>query len=214
MWSASGLLGSRPASQVRRMWQMGQCSSPAARAERLAAAALWSQRVVPVREVVTCPPRTRVRRPAPWLLCSRRWPRFSPFPSPQKGRQQWSPATVWVGWALTLCLCSYDARFRVGAQVVVMPGVLRFGHRAGACLLWGAPIVDTPSPCIDAPSPSLMGCPCFARGWSVYCSPPLFVWPTPLFVCAPRACLPSVCGHTLKSSGTNPIHQLHREEEP
>ena len=31
---------------------MGQCSSPAARALRLAAAALWSQRVVPVREVV------------------------------------------------------------------------------------------------------------------------------------------------------------------
>ena len=31
---------------------MGQCSSPAARAERLAVAALWSQRVVPVREVV------------------------------------------------------------------------------------------------------------------------------------------------------------------
>nr|DAI12471.1 MAG TPA: hypothetical protein [Caudoviricetes sp.]DAX68941.1 MAG TPA: hypothetical protein [Caudoviricetes sp.] len=87
MWSASGLLGSRPASQVRRTWQSGQCSSPAARAERLAAAALWSQRVVPVREVVTCPPRARVRRPAPWLLCSRRWPRFSPFPSPQKGRQ-------------------------------------------------------------------------------------------------------------------------------
>nr|DAP02534.1 MAG TPA: hypothetical protein [Caudoviricetes sp.] len=66
---------------------MGQCSSPAARALRLAAAALWSQRVVPVREVVTCPPRARVRRPAPRLLCSRRWPRFSPFPSPQKGRQ-------------------------------------------------------------------------------------------------------------------------------
>ena len=40
---------------------MGQRSSPAARAERLAAAALWSQRVVPVREVVTCPPRARVR---------------------------------------------------------------------------------------------------------------------------------------------------------
>ena len=32
---------------------MGQCSSPAARARRLAVAALWSQRVVPVREVVT-----------------------------------------------------------------------------------------------------------------------------------------------------------------
>nr|DAV40222.1 MAG TPA: hypothetical protein [Caudoviricetes sp.] len=65
MWSASGEDGSRLASQVRRTWQSGQCSSPAARAERLAAAALWSQRVLPVREVVTCPPRARVRtRPA------------------------------------------------------------------------------------------------------------------------------------------------------
>nr|DAE95377.1 MAG TPA: hypothetical protein [Caudoviricetes sp.] len=71
MWSASGLLGSRPASQVRRTWQMGQCSSPAARAERLAAAALWSQRVVPVREVVTCPPRARVRTRAATCCCAR-----------------------------------------------------------------------------------------------------------------------------------------------
>lgn len=86
MWSASGEDGSRLASQVRRTWQSGQCSSPAARAERLAAAALWSQRVVPVREVVmssssrACAHAARVT-----LLCVSGPRRFSPFPSPQKG---------------------------------------------------------------------------------------------------------------------------------
>ena len=50
---------------------MGQCSSPAARAWRLAVAALWSQRVVPVREVVTCPPRARVRTRAATYCCAR-----------------------------------------------------------------------------------------------------------------------------------------------
>lgn len=37
---------------MRRVWHIGQYSRPDARAERLAAAELWSQRVVPVREVV------------------------------------------------------------------------------------------------------------------------------------------------------------------
>lgn len=58
MWSASGEDGSRLASHVRWTWQIGQRSSPAARAACLAAAALWSQRVVPVRDVVM---RTSVR---------------------------------------------------------------------------------------------------------------------------------------------------------
>lgn len=57
MWSASGEDGSRLASHVRWTWQIGQRSSPAARAARLAAAALWSQRVVPVRDVVMRAPR-------------------------------------------------------------------------------------------------------------------------------------------------------------
>ena len=151
MWSASGLLGSRPASQVRRTWQMGQCSSPAARAERLAAAALWSQRVVPVREVVTCPPRACAHAGRTCTAARRGPRRFSPFPSPQKGRQQWSPATVWVGWALTLCLCSYDARFSGDPQVVAVLGVLRFGHRAG-CACCGVPPLSPP-PLLSIPLP-------------------------------------------------------------
>lgn len=96
MWSASGLLGSRPASQVRRTWQMGQRSSPALRAERLAAAALWSQRVVPVREVAIGPPRACAHAGRVVLLCTCGPRRFSPFPSPQKGRQQWSPVVSWT----------------------------------------------------------------------------------------------------------------------
>lgn len=145
MWSASGEDGSRPASQVRRTWQMGQCSSPAARALRLAAAALWSQRVVPVREVAIGPPRACAHAARVTLLCVSGPRRFSPFPSPQKGRQQWSPATVWVGWALTLCLCSYDARFSVGVQVVARLGVLRFSHRAGV-FRCGVPPLSIPLP--------------------------------------------------------------------
>nr|DAQ82678.1 MAG TPA: hypothetical protein [Caudoviricetes sp.] len=85
MWSASGLLGSRPASQVRRTWQSGQCSSPAARALRLAAAALWSQRVVPVREVVTCPPRARVRTASPRAAVREATPSLLPIPFSPEG---------------------------------------------------------------------------------------------------------------------------------
>nr|DAW11639.1 MAG TPA: hypothetical protein [Caudoviricetes sp.] len=87
MWSASGLLGSRPASQVRRTWQSGQCSSPAARALCLAVAEFLSQRVVPVREVAVGPPRACAHAGRVVLLCTCGPRRFSPFPSPQKGRQ-------------------------------------------------------------------------------------------------------------------------------
>nr|DAJ91708.1 MAG TPA: hypothetical protein [Caudoviricetes sp.] len=37
----------------------------------------------------------------------------------------------------------------------------------------GCPHCRRPLPCVDTPSPSLMGCPCFAWGWGVCCSPPL-----------------------------------------
>nr|DAF97223.1 MAG TPA: hypothetical protein [Siphoviridae sp. ctksc2] len=60
---------------------------------------------------------------------------------------------MWVGWALTLCLCSYDARFSSGAQVVVTPGVLRFGHGVG-CVCCGVPLLSTPSPAYRYPCPS------------------------------------------------------------
>ena len=64
---------------------MGQCSSPAARAERLAAAALWSQRVVPVREVVTCPPRARVRTASPRAAVREATPSLLPIPFSPEG---------------------------------------------------------------------------------------------------------------------------------
>lgn len=187
MWSASGLLGSRPASQVRRTWQMGQCSSPAARAERLAAAALWSQRVVPVREVAIGPPRACAHAGRVVLLCTCGPRRFSPFPSPQKGRQQWSPATVWVGWALTLCLCSYDERFSGGPQVVARLGVLRFGHRLGCVCCGVPPLSIPPPPVLIPPPPCLMGVPLFCEGVGCLLQPPSLLWPTPLFVCTPWA---------------------------
>lgn len=201
MWSASGLLGSRPASQVRRTWQMGQCSSPAARAERLAAAALWSQRVVPVREVVTCPPRACAHAGRVVLLCTCGPRRFSPFPSPQKGRQQWSPATVWVGWALTLCLCSYDARFSSSVQVGVLPGVLRFSHRAGVFCCGVPPIVDTPPPALIPPPPRLMGVPLFCVGVGCLLRPPL--------CCGLPHCLHAPPGLAFIVYGD--IHLSHRE---
>ena len=97
------------------------------------------------------------------------------------------PSSLVDGWALTLCLCSYDARFSVGVQVVARLGVLRFSHRAGVCLLWGAPIVDTPSPCVDTPAPSFDGGAPVLRGGGVFVAVPPFAWPTPLFVRTPWA---------------------------
>lgn len=102
------------------------------------------------------------------------------------------PSRLVDGWALTLCLCSYDARFSSSAQVVAVPGVLRFGHRVGVCLLWGAPIVDTPPPCCHSHPPCLMGVPLSSRG--VGCSLwPRVLLPHPLFVVA----YPTVCVHPL-----------------
>ena len=174
MWSASGLLGSRPASQVRRTWQMGQRSSPAARAERLAAAALWSQRVVPVREVVTCPPRARVCARGPRRAAVHVRPAsLLPIPFSPEGWQQRSPATARVGWALTLCLCSYDARFSRGAQVVMVSGVSRLGIDGWGGLRWGCPCLSPPPPPINTPAPLLDGgAPCFERGRCLRREPP------------------------------------------
>lgn len=55
------------------------------------------------------------------------------------------PSSLVDGWALTLCLCSYDARFSVGVQVVARLGVLRFSHRAGV-FCCGVPLLSTPLP--------------------------------------------------------------------
>ena len=186
MWSASGLLGSRPASQVRRTWQSGQCSSPAARALRLAAAALWSQRVVPVREVVTCPPRARAHAGRDVLLCTCGPRRFPHSLLPRRVATA-EPSRLVDGWALTVYLCSYDARFSGSAQVVVALGVLRFGHRVGA-VCCGVPPLSTPLPRLSTPPPPcLMGVPPFREGVGCLLQPPSLLWPTPLFVRTPRA---------------------------
>lgn len=154
MWSASGLLGSRPASQVRRTWQSGQCSSPAARAERLAAAALWSQRVVPVREVVTSSSSHVCAGQRLTLLCVGAGLASPQFPSPQKGGNNGAQRPC-GGWALTVCLCSYDACFSCGVQVVARLGVLRFGHRVG-CVCCGVPLLIAPLPLSYYPLPCLL----------------------------------------------------------
>nr|DAX70050.1 MAG TPA: hypothetical protein [Caudoviricetes sp.] len=56
--------------------------------------------------------------------------------------------------------------------------------------------------------------PLFCVGVGCLLQSPSLLWPTPLFVCTPWACFHCVWRHTLKPSGTNPIPQLHREEEP
>ena len=89
-------------------------------------------------------------------------------------------------WALTLCLCSYDARFSVGVQVVARLGVLRFSHRAGA-FRCGVPLLSTPLPLCQHPSPFVDGVPLFHEGVGCLLQPPSLLWPTPLFVCTPRA---------------------------
>ena len=198
MWSASGLLGSRPASQVRRTWQSGQCSSPAARALRLAAAEFLSQRVVPVREVVTCPPRARAHAGRVVLLCTCGPRRFSPFPSPQKGGNSGAQSP----------------RGRLGSAYVRMMRVSvatrKWWHVWACCGLvtgYGLSVVGyphccRPSLCVDPPAPCLMGVPLFGEGVGCLLQPPSLLWPTPLFVCTPWTCPHCVWGHTLKPSGT------------
>lgn len=125
------------------------------------------------------------------------------------------------GWALTLCLCSYDARFSRSVQVVAHAGVLRFGHGVGVCLLWGTPIAVTPPPVLTPLPPRLMGVPLFREGVGVHdgcplaVAPPPLVWPPPLFVCPPPVGLhPLSMGAYTRAIGDDPIPQLHREEEP
>ena len=143
------------------------------------------------------------------LLCTCGPRRFSPFPSPQKGGNGRAQRPC-GGWALTVCLCSYDARFSCGVQVVVRLGVLRFGHRVwrvccGVPLLIAPlPLACYPLPCLlIPPAPRLIGAPLFREGWDVCRSPPP-CRPTPLCcglphcLCAPpRACTLLVCRHTL-----------------
>ena len=75
------------------------------------------------------------------------------------------------GWALTLCLCSYDARFSGGVQVVAHAGVLRFGYGVGVfccgvplLLAPPPPVTDTPPPVLLPLPPCLMGVPLFREG--------------------------------------------------
>lgn len=62
------------------------------------------------------------------------------------------PSRLVDGWALTLCLCSYDARFSVEAQVVARLGVLRFGYRVGV-FCCGVPLLSTPPAPVLTPPP-------------------------------------------------------------
>lgn len=192
MWSASGLLGSRPASQVRRTWQMGQCSSPAARAERLAAAALWSQRVVPVREVVTCPPRARVRTRAATCCCARAARVASPHSLLPRRVGSGGAQHLVGGWALTLCLCSYDACFSSSVQVGVASGVSRFGIDGWGVVVVGCPHCRHPCPLVAAPAPLFDGgAPCF-EGGGVLAIGPHLCGSTPLCCGLPHClCAPS-----------------------
>ena len=108
------------------------------------------------------------------------------------------PSRLVDGWALTLCLCSYDARFSVGVQVVARLGVLRFGHRLGAVCCGVPPIVDTPSPRVDTPAPLFGGGAPVSRGGGVFVAAPLFcvAYPT---VCAHPLGLLSLCMATYTS---------------
>ena len=83
------------------------------------------------------------------------------------------PSSLVDGWALTLCLCSYDARFSSGAQVVVTPGVLRFGHGVG-CVCCGVAPLSTPLPRLSIPlPPCLVGVPLLREGWVSMMGAPL-----------------------------------------
>lgn len=87
------------------------------------------------------------------------------------------------GWALTLCLCSYDARFSVEVQVVARLGVLRLGHRLG-CVCCGVPPLSIPPPLVlTPPTPLLDGGAPVLRGGGVFAAVPLFI------VAYPTACV-------------------------
>ena len=103
-----------------------------------------------------------------------------PIPFSPEGWQQWSPATVRSGWALTVCLCSYDARFSRGVQVVMASGVSRLGIDGWGGLRWGCPLSVGHPPISGAPSPVYRhprplfdgGAPCFERGGCLRREPP------------------------------------------
>ena len=82
------------------------------------------------------------------------------------------PSRLVDGWALTLCLCSYDARFSVGAQVVAHAGVLRFGHRLGCVCCGVPPLSIPPPPCVDTPTLLFDGVPLFCEGVGCLLQPP------------------------------------------
>ena len=156
----------------------------------------------------------RVRTRAASRCCARAARVASPHSLLPRRVATAEPSSLVDGWALTLCLCSYDARFSGDPQVVARLGVLRFGHRVWA-VCCGVPLLSIPPPpVLISPPPCLMGVPLFCVGVGCLLQPPSLLWPTPLFVRTPWACFHCVWRHTLKPSGTNPIHQLHREEEP
>nr|DAP02533.1 MAG TPA: hypothetical protein [Caudoviricetes sp.] len=82
------------------------------------------------------------------------------------------PSSLVGCWALTLCLCSYDARFSGGVQVVAHAGVLRFGHVMG-CVCCGVPPLSIPLPRVDAPAPLFGGGAPVSCGGGVFVAPPL-----------------------------------------
>ena len=179
MWSASGLLGSRPASQVRRTWQMGQCSSPALRAERLAAAALWSQRGVGGGGGVGWPPRGRGRRRPGSGGCGGAGRVASPHSLLPRRVVNWgSPVDrmVWLGLQFT-----YVRMMRVSVVVRKWVSCLACcGLVTG--LGWfvvGCPLSFVPCPCVVTPAPLFSGgCPLLCGGGvfvmgAPHCSPPL-----------------------------------------
>lgn len=96
------------------------------------------------------------------------------------------PSRLVDGWALTLCLCSYDARFSGDPQVVAHVGVLRFGHTVGVFCCGVPPLSIPPPPVLTPPPLRLMGVPMFCEGVGCLLQPPLFV-----------VAYPTVCVHPL-----------------
>ena len=123
------------------------------------------------------------------------------------------PSRLVDGWALTVCLCSHDARFSVGVQAVAHVGVLRFGHTVGG-FCCAVPPLSIPPPLVLIPlPPCLVGVPLFREGVGCLLQPPLCCG-LPHCLCAPPGLAFIVYDDIHLSHRERPIPQLHREEEP